>query len=1094
MTKKKLTAVKTVFFFLLSVAFSNVSAQNFFTDAVELTFKTASQPRQIIPEKFRTVKLDTTNALAFMRLAPAEAKLINRDLAPVIEIPMPDGKMAKFHIWETPIMEPALAKKFPNIKAFTGQGIDDKTATIKIDWNDFGFHAMILSPVTGSVFIDPYDAVTKTNYISYYKKDYKKLAKFTEYGPIKNKNKVLKNAMTDGVQAATCIGTQLRTYRLAVACTHEYAIAVTAPAAPTVSSVLSKIVTSVNRVSGVYEKEIAVRLVLVANETSVIFVTAGTDPFSAGANNDGGTLIGESQTVIDSAIGNANYDIGHTFSTGGGGLAQLACVCVAGVKAQGITGSSEPYADPYDIDYVAHEMGHQFGANHTFNAESGACGGGNVNVGTNVEPGSGSTIMGYAGICDYNDLQLHSDPQFHPISFDEIVTNYISGGATCASITPTSNAAPVVNAGADYTIPRSTAFVLSGSATDANGDILTYSWEEVDVAGPTGDWNSPSGNAPLFRSFAPVSSPVRHFPKLNSQSLNRVDTGEVLPGYGRTMHFRLTARDNKAGGGGVCSDENLLTVDASSGPFVVTSPNTAVTWYANDFQNVTWDPAKTNAAPISCTNVSIELSTDGGITFPVTIIASTPNDGSQEIQVPNNITTNARIRVKAVGNIFYDISNVSFSIQVAPTATFVFNNPDPVALCGSPTGSITLASGSLKSFSTAIALSASQVPAGASVSFGTASLTPGNSTTVTLNNAGSLAAGAYTIKVTGIAGAVTKTRDIIFVVGSSAPAPALVSPAVDATGVSSPTNFTWNAVPSATSYTLELSKTATFSVIDKTISGIITPSTTATLDENTVYYWRVKTINVCGTGAPSTSKRFKTGISSCKISTDVPKDIPEVATTITSTLTIPAAAGAVINNLKVVQLTGYHTYFSDLKITLTGPDNTSVELFNAQCDGFGGGSFSLNVDDQAPAGMDCDSLINLSSTINIQPVTPLSVFNGKNSAGTWTLTVEDLWDADGGQLTSWGLNINAPTTNCAFTSTPLFTTYTFTGNGNWNNAANWSNSTIPPSPLPANSSIVINHAVGGQCILNVAQTIAAGANLTVNAGKNLVVQNGLTIQ
>ncbi len=1092
MTKKNLTAVKFLCILLLSCAFISVKAQNnFFTDAAELSFKVVNQQRQIVPDKFRSVRLDTTSILSFASLVPAEAKLMNRNLAPVITLPMPDGKTARFQIWETPIMEPALARHFSYIKTFTGQGLDDKTATIKIDWNDFGFHAMILSPITGSIFIDPYDVNTKTNYISYYAKDYKKQTDFKEYGPLPAKNKVATKTSIDGVQAITCVGTQLRTFRLAVACTGEYAVAATGLSSPTKAQTLSKITTTVNRVNGVYEKEVAIRMVLIANDTSIIFVNAATDPFTG--NNDPSTLITESQTVINGRIGNANYDIGHTFSTGGGGLAQLHCVCVTGLKAQGITGTSQPYGDAYDIDYVAHEMGHQFGANHTFNSETGACGGGNVNVGTNAEPGSGSTIMAYAGICDVNDLQLHSDPQFHAVSFDEIVANYSVGGlATCGVITATGNGAPVVNAGANYTIPKSTAFVLTGSATDPNSDALTYSWEEVDVNGATGDWNNPSGNAPLFRSFAPVSTPVRHFPKLSTQSANTTVIGEILPSYARTMRFRLTARDNKAGGGGVCSAENAITVDGNSGPFVVTSPNTAVTWYVNDFQTVTWDVANTNGSPINCSNVTIELSTDGGLTFPVTILASTPNDGSQEIQVPNNVTSTARIRVRAVGNIFYDISNVNFNIQVAPTATFVFNNPDMKALCGASSGSITLASGSLKSFTTAIALSASLNPPGTTVSFGTTSLTPGNSTTVTLNNTGSLAAGAYTVRVTGIAGAITKTKDLTFIVGASALPPALTSPAVDAVGVSNPVSFNWAAVTGASSYTLELSKLADFSIIDKTITGILTTSATASVDENTIYYWRVKTINACGTGAPSSPNRFKTGISTCKISTDVPKDIPTVTSTVTSTITIPAAAGAVINNLKVVQLSGSHAYFSDLIVTLTGPDNTTVQLFTSLCDAYSG-PFSLNVYDDAPAAtLACDSL-GL-GTLHIRPTTPLSVFNGKNSTGIWTLSVNDQFDLDGGQLTSWGLNINAPTSNCVFTVTPMITSYIFTGNGNWNNAANWSNNTIPPSPLPSGATITINHTVGGQCILNVPQTISAGASIIVNSGKNLVVQGALNIQ
>jgi hypothetical protein len=367
-------------------------------------------------------------------------------------------------------MEPGLAAAYPELKTFTGQGIDDPTATIKLDWTTFGFHAMILSPVTGAVFIDPFDQQTLTNYISYYKIDLKKKGNYYELPPIA----INENAKPANVLAGVCVGTQLRTYRLAIACTHEYAIAATVKAFPTVTEAMAKIAISVNRVNGVYEKELSIRLVLIANNSNIVFVTAGTDLFTG--NNDANKLITESQSIIDSKIGNANYDIGHTFSTGGGGLASLGVVCRTGLKASGITGSPFPYGDPYDIDYVAHEIGHQFGANHPFNSNLGFCGSGNGAFGFNAEPGSGSSIMAYAGICGADNLQSNSDPQFHGVSFDEISTySNNSSGNTCALKTNTGNSPPVVNAGSAFTIPISTTFLLTGSATDVNGDALTYS-------------------------------------------------------------------------------------------------------------------------------------------------------------------------------------------------------------------------------------------------------------------------------------------------------------------------------------------------------------------------------------------------------------------------------------------------------------------------------------------------------------------------------------------------------------------------------------------------------------------------------------------
>ncbi|MCB0723851.1 MAG: T9SS type A sorting domain-containing protein [Ignavibacteriae bacterium] len=605
--------------------------------------------RVIVPDYYRTVSLNMSELRNILNQAPLESIVKAKNSSVILSLPLPDGSFGRFKIVESPVMAPELAAQFPEIKTYCGQGIDDGTANVRLDLTPQGFHASVLS-VNGRFFIDPYSKNDVTNYISYYSKDLSvdpnEFVCQVENTPDNSKNN---NLLLDNPSS---IGDQLRTYRLALACTGEYA----AYHGGTVPTALAAMTTSINRVNQVYENDLSVRMVLVANNSLLVYTNSSTDPYT---NNNGSTMLSQNQSNIDAVIGSANYDIGHVFSTGGGGIAGLGVVCVSGQKARGVTGLPAPVGDPFDIDYVAHEMGHQFAGNHTQNNTN--C---NANPSTAFEPGSASTIMGYAGVCAPN-LQNHSDPYFHVGSLIEIDGFTTGFGGTCPVNTATGNNAPTVTLpSSGFTIPIGTPFMLTGSATDPDSDPLTYCWEEYDV-GPQGNPNSPSGTAPIFRSFNPTTSPSRMFPKKSDILNNTTTLGERLPTYTRLLKFRLTARDNRAGGGGHGYDLMFFTADASAGPFLVTSPNTAVVWEEGHSEMVTWDVANTNNAPVSCANVNILLSTDGGDTFPITLASNTPNDGSESITVPNNLTATARVKVESVGNIFFDLSNANFTIQMA---------------------------------------------------------------------------------------------------------------------------------------------------------------------------------------------------------------------------------------------------------------------------------------------------------------------------------------------------------------------------------------------------------------------------------------------
>jgi len=605
------------------------------------------------PTAYRAYSLDQAAFRTALTRVPLESDVSLKRTTEVIALPMPDGGFARFAIVESLVMEPELAAKFPEIKTYLGKGLDDPSASLRCDLTPSGFHAQILSP-QGAIYIDPYSKGDTEHYVSYYKRDYVSPgAGFKCLGPPLQPDAepgtVTKSAEAPLIQVR-------RTYRLACAATGEY----TQFHGGTVAAGMAAIVTAINRVTGIYEIEFAVRMVLIGDNDTIVYTNSATDPYT---NNDGYSMLFENQSTLNSAIGVGNYDIGHVFSTGGGGIAGLGVVC-SGSKAQGVTGQSSPIGDPFYVDYVAHEMGHQFGANHTFNGVNGSCCCGNRHGTTAYEPGSGATIMAYAGICGADNLQSNSDPYFHFVNQTEI-RSFVSGsGNSCADLIFVSNESPTVSAGLNYSIPHSTPFVLTASGSDPDGDEVAYCWEQQDL-GAAAPLSAPDDGAiPLFRSLNPTTDPTRTFPRLSDLLNNTTMPGEMLPTLSRTMDFRLTGRDNRTGAGGVDYDDMRVYVQ-DSGPFRVTYPNDPIT--IGGTQTVTWDVAGTDVSPVNTALVNILFSADGGYTYPTTLAASTPNDGSETVTLPDIETASARVKIEAVGNVYFDVSDHNFIIGTCAT-------------------------------------------------------------------------------------------------------------------------------------------------------------------------------------------------------------------------------------------------------------------------------------------------------------------------------------------------------------------------------------------------------------------------------------------
>ncbi|MBS0569208.1 MAG: hypothetical protein JSS28_01240 [Proteobacteria bacterium] len=576
-----------------------------------------------------------------------------------LELPLPDGTTPAFRVWRTQVMAPELAARYPQIRSFVARAIDRPEVEARLDESPFGFSAMIREP-DGVSLIQPTRLGPGSRYISF-RRD--------ALGASANPFRCLLDTIAPSrfrqlrtTLPQTVTGAQVRTYRLALAATGEY----TQFFGGTVAGGMAAIVQAVNRINGIYLTEFAVQFQLVNGNDQLVYTNATTDPYS---NNNGSAMLGQNQSNIDAVIGSANYDFGHVFSTGGGGVAYLGVACNATYKARGVTGSPNPTGDAFWVDYVAHEMGHQMGSDHSFNTTDGACGGGNRAASQAAEPGSGSTIMAYAGICAPSDLQPHSDAFFHAITLAPIEQTLEGSGATCGTVLTTSNHAPVPGTVASHTIPAQTPFALIGSATDADNDALTYIWEEMDL-GTASPPETDDGTRPLFRSFVPTTSPVRlvpELPRILAHDLNAgIPVGGDIPGEAwatttRDLKFRLTVRDNHPGGSATASTDTVVHVTSTAGPFRVTAPVAGASWAGNVPQTVTWNVANSAAAPVNCANVDILYSTDGGQTFIATLASAVPNSGSATIIAPNLATTSARIQVRCSDNIFFDISPGDFT-------------------------------------------------------------------------------------------------------------------------------------------------------------------------------------------------------------------------------------------------------------------------------------------------------------------------------------------------------------------------------------------------------------------------------------------------
>ncbi|NIJ55472.1 zinc-dependent metalloprotease [Dyadobacter arcticus] len=682
-------------------------------------------------EKYSVYNLRTSDLRSYLLQAPLEFK--SETAVPLaLEIPMPDGQVETFQILESPILSPKIAAENPDIKTYTGKGTVNKNSVIRLSLTSGGFNAIILLGDGSAVYFERLPGAANETYFNYFSKDavspkssglkagggsggkdYIELPKDTKPRPSQ------RQAAIDDIPST---GTALTTFRMSLSADSKF---VTAHGG-TASSAFVAAAEYVNRINAFMRVELSVGFTIVSG-TSLMFTDVNTDPFADPITHlplSQLAIIDKNQVITDAALSSANYDIGHVFSTlpgtSGAGLAYQG-LCNNTFKARGVTleGDLDSYVQAFYDKIFFHEVGHQFGMNHSYNSSIPVCD--SRNPATSVEPGAGITIMSYSMICfaggvpnlgdDYFVLNYPVPAtqlllQYHSTSYQEAITymNTIFPYPAGVVVTPISNTPPVIAPIPGHTIPKSTPFVLTGSATDGQGDAITYTWDGTDTGGD--ELNPPDANTLLDTSKPPFSrtygvSPTgntRTFPIL-SGILDGSNTARAdkLPSIGTTLHYNLTARDNNPAGGGVSFASTTVTVDGGSGPFLINNdgPGGGLTGshLAGSPQAVTWSVNNTNnPAGINCQLVDILLSTDGGLTFPRTLLSATPNTGLAAVILPLDVNTiKARIKVAAsssnadlplIGgrvmantpNIFFDISNVNFGITTAlPVTLAAFN-------------------------------------------------------------------------------------------------------------------------------------------------------------------------------------------------------------------------------------------------------------------------------------------------------------------------------------------------------------------------------------------------------------------------------------
>jgi len=1005
-------ALFSILFFIL-ISF-NTYSQKIWTKVDNNSVVSISKSdRGILPDKYSSFELDYNELKNKLALAPSEKKTTDLAKSVKIDLAMPDGSVETFAFFESSCMHPELAAKFPEIQSYRGVSTTDPYKQARVEYGHTGFHASITS-LEGTIYIDPIFDNPNEYYQSYFTKDQKKpegakaftcgshdhFEDISKEDLINSYNRNFNNSKNKSVPIVKT------TYRMAIACTGAWG-----SQQGSVAQVMSKFNSSVNRLNLIFESSMAIKFELVANNEELVFFS-DDDPydniFLESDPREGASLLGSNVRIVNETIGIDNYDIGHVYTVrcnDVGGIAALASIC-RGNKAAGVTCVGNSNIDFITVSTIAHEVGHQLSGGHSFNQCQGL---NNRSAQSAWEPGSGSTILSYAGLCGSNNSQSRADDYYHVGNINQFY-NYLAV-AGCGSTESTANNSPDVflSYRDDIHIPIGTPFELEGDAMDIDGDNMTYQWEQLDI-GPSLALGQQEGNSASFRSLYPSSNKKRTFPNLFDILSGNSSQTELLPYESRDFTFWFTVRDNHPGAGSVVWDEVKFRSDANAGPFKITKPgNQFEILFPKQLYTVEWDVANTDNELINCQNVDILLSTNGGLDFDIILAENTANDGIETIELPDAEYDNVRIKIKAKDNIFFDINEKSLVIRdVSEPGFFITNTSGKIEECIPALINLDLISTSFLDFDNPINLEIVEgLPDNVPYSFGQNPLTPGESTELTLDFSQLNISDKYEFVIR----ATSESADTIFetinleVTTAILDASNLVSPISGISDVEGILEFNWESVPYADSYTLEVSQSPLFEETNEIELASIQDTSIVplnTLTNSSLYYWRIKALNGC-TETASETRTIGTITKLCKTyeSTDLPKNIsPSGESTLTSQIEVFDVGE--ISEVIIPKIKGLHARPRDLRATLESPNGTLVELFDRECSS--GSGFNLGFNDKSPLDFSCP--LN-SGNITKPESESLSILVNQNIEGNWTLILDDTKAGDGGQFQEFILELCA---------------------------------------------------------------------------------------